>query len=139
MTILADYSQFARDVSRYLSLAKRQQQPVSLLVLAIPLTVTLPISALMRRLAQALRYQVRQEDLVGCWEDRWIGITLYGSSRSNAQQRLYDLVQQDEWWQATDQALGIDPHIPIGRGLAIFPEDGDDFLTLLHTAQQQCL
>ncbi|HEY9763066.1 MAG TPA: hypothetical protein V6D07_11115 [Trichocoleus sp.] len=139
MSFLADYSQFARDFSRYLSLAKRQQQPIGLLLLAIPLTVMSSNPALAGRLAQALRYQVRQEDLVGFWENRWIGIALYGSSRSAAQQRLHDLVHQDEWWQASDRALGVDSRTTVGSGLAIFPEDGENFLTLLHRAQQQCL
>ncbi|HEY9880720.1 MAG TPA: hypothetical protein V6D29_19840 [Leptolyngbyaceae cyanobacterium] len=138
MTLVADYSQFAKDFNRYLSLARRQQKPLSLLLLAIPLTAASTNATLAGRLAQALRYQVRQEDLVGCWENRWISIALYGSPRNTTEQRLHHLSSQDDWWQAGDRTLEV-TQTTVGKGLAIFPEDGEDFLTLLHLAQQQCV
>lgn len=131
---------FLQDLNCLMSLARRQKQPLSLVILDLDLFKRINDQYghnigdyVLRYLGQLLSQTFRQEDIVGRWGGEEFVIGMYGSHKENSKRRL-NLVKQ-QFHQHHFLAQGEKTfQMTFSAGIAQFPEDGEDLQNLYRSA-----
>ncbi len=128
-------------LSRYLRLAERHGQPVSVAVLDLDHFKQVNDShghgagdAVLRRLGQLL-HSFRGEDVVARWGGEEFVVGMYGTTRGHAVHRLAEVLEHlrgEEFRSADGQSF----HVSFSAGVAEYPTDGTDLQALYRAADE---
>jgi diguanylate cyclase (GGDEF)-like protein/PAS domain S-box-containing protein len=127
-------------IERYLRLAERHGQPLSLAVLDIDHFKQVndrhghPLGdAVLRRLAELMIETFRGEDVVSRWGGEEFTIAMYGSGRDDCARRVGDLLEAFTDASISDADAEISG-VTFTAGVAEYPTDGDDLQSLYRCA-----
>ncbi len=130
LTGVTNWQKSIQDVNKYLLLARRSQQPLSLVVLEIDNLKQLNQQSghgagdrILREFGQLLLAKFRREDVVSRWGGAEFVVGLYGTSKAEAIESLAEILPE------------IKSRITFSAGVAQYPDDGTDLQTLYRSAQ----
>ncbi|HYF95702.1 MAG TPA: response regulator [Symbiobacteriaceae bacterium] len=142
LTGVGNRRQFNRSLQHFLKLAERHKQPVSLGILdldhfkrvndAFGHTVG---DAVLRRLGELLLRKFRGEDVVARWGGEEFALGMYGMARHHGVHRLAEVLEElrrEEFLTPEGQSF----RVSFSGGIAQFPRDGTDLLTLTRAADR---
>lgn len=140
LTRVANRYKSTTDLNRFLSLAKRYNQPLSLAILDLDRFKQVNDryghdvgDAVLRHIGQMLLRSFRAEDVVARWGGEEFIVGMYGMTKSDGVERLTDLLEIVRQHKFT-AAGGMEFEVTISGGVAEYPEDGIDLQSLYRSA-----
>jgi diguanylate cyclase (GGDEF)-like protein len=142
LTGLANRRKASESVGRFLRLAERHDQPLSIAVLDIDHFKQVNDryghdtgDAVLQGITKLLLQGQRGEDIVARWGGEEILLAMYGMTRADGVQRLANVLEtvRDETFMAPN---GDAIRVTFSGGVSQFPEDGADLQTLCRAADE---
>ena len=157
LTGVTNWQKSIQDINKYLLLAQRSQQPLSLVVLEIDNLKQLNQQSghgvgdrLLREFGQLLLAEFQREDVVSRWGGAEFVVGLYGKSKAEAIGYLAEILPEIKSKGIEASAASVSPagrrgvtsnstlpQLPItfSAGVVQYPDDGTDLQTLYRSAQ----
>ncbi|MEB3280300.1 MAG: response regulator [Lyngbya sp.] len=136
ITGLVNRRRSSHDLNRYLHLSQRHCQPFCLVLIALDHFQSINNQYgyvvgdnVMRQFGQILQRQFRDEDIVAYWGGEEFLVGLYASHKADGRKRITQLLELVE-----KTVFPVADHVQIqiaaSAGIATYPEDGKDLLSL---------
>jgi diguanylate cyclase (GGDEF)-like protein len=128
------------DLNRFLSLAKRYNQPLSLAIVDLDRFKQVNDryghdvgDSVLRQIGQILLRSFRAEDVVARWGGEEFIVGMYGMTKSDGVQRLRELLEIVRQQKFAAHG-GIEFQVTMSGGIAEYPKDGTDLQSLYRSA-----
>ncbi|MFB2978161.1 response regulator [Microseira sp. BLCC-F43] len=128
------------DLNRFLSLAKRYNQPLSLAIVDLDRFKQVNDryghdvgDSVLRQIGQILLRSFRSEDVVARWGGEEFIVGMYGMTKSDGVQRLRELLEIVRQQKFAAHG-GIEFQVTMSGGIAEYPKDGTDLQSLYRSA-----
>jgi diguanylate cyclase (GGDEF)-like protein len=139
LTLVANRHKSTQDLEEFLRLANRHHQPMCMAILDLDHFKQINDryghamgDAVLRHMGHLLRQSFRREDVVARWGGEEFVVGLYGVARADSIDRLTHLLKklQHHQFGLPEQSF----QVTFSAGVAEFPQDGNDILTLYRAA-----
>jgi diguanylate cyclase (GGDEF)-like protein len=140
LTGLPNRRRSGQDIKKFIELSSKSQQPFCLAVVALSQLNQINRDyghtigeQILRKLAQILRQELREEDIISLWNGAEFIIGMYNITRDESTElilKAITLLQQIEF--TVSENLSI--HAIVNTGIAQYPDDGEDIQSLYKQA-----